>query len=286
MKSSGQSAIFLDRDGTLIEDAGYLRDPDQVKMLPGAAEAMRRFAAAGYRLILVSNQSGIARGTISEDDLRAVHARMEALLAERGAKMDGYCYCPYLGGPEARIDRYRRDSDLRKPHPGLLLQAACEHLIDLSRSWMIGNSAVDVEAGHRAGCRTILVRGERSETVAVGVVPHFTVNGLMEAAEIVEREPIRLAQSDRSDVANANETGELLKRVADQLERANRRDQQHDFSVLRLFGALLQMFAVVAAFWGLIPLLNETADVAAARILLACFFQLGALTVFVIDRFR
>ncbi len=148
-------AVFLDRDDTLIRDPGYLRDPDAVQLMPGAAEAIARLRRAGYRIIVVTNQSGVARGLLDEATLDAIHDRLRRLLAERNAAIDGVYYCPYLDGPEAVIDRYRRDSDLRKPRPGMYLLAAREHDIDLAASWSIGDSARDTAAGRAAGCRTI-----------------------------------------------------------------------------------------------------------------------------------
>lgn len=148
-------AIFLDRDGTIIEDSGYLFEPDSVRLLPNAAEGLARLKLAGFQLVLVSNQSGIARGIFDEAALARVHSRLEALLAERGVRLDAAYYCPFLAGPDASVETYRRESPLRKPGPGMLLQAAGELGLDLSQSWMIGNAATDVLAGNAAGCRTI-----------------------------------------------------------------------------------------------------------------------------------
>ena len=115
------TAVFLDRDGTVVEDPGYIGDPDQVQLIPGAAEAINRFSKAGHRVVIVSNQSGVARGMFTEEDLSRVHARLVALLEADGAMLDGAYYCPYLDGPEAKVEAYRGDSDLRKPKPGMLL---------------------------------------------------------------------------------------------------------------------------------------------------------------------
>jgi len=148
-------AIFLDRDGTLIEDPGYLNHPDQVKLLEGVAEALIELRAMGYMLIVVSNQSAVARGVVSEKDLGEIHNRLRQLLTERGAYLDQIYYCPYH--PDGVIPKYRKESDWRKPNPGMLLAAADEMDIDLSQSWSIGDSSRDVEAGLRAGCKTILI---------------------------------------------------------------------------------------------------------------------------------
>ncbi len=153
MTAEGRQAVFLDRDGTLIADPGYLRDPDQVKLLPGAAAALAALAERGYLLVLVSNQSGVGRGLITAEEARRVHSRFVALLAEAGVTLDGAYYCPHT--PEAGCA-------CRKPRPGLLLDAAREHGIDLRRSVMIGNAESDVGAGTAAGASTILLREDRS----------------------------------------------------------------------------------------------------------------------------
>jgi len=148
-------AIFLDRDNTLIEDPGYINNPKQVKLLDGVAEALIEFGAMGYKLVVVSNQSAVARGIITEKALGEIHKRLKQLLAEKGASLDKIYYCPYH--PEGVVEKYRKESDCRKPNPGMLLDAAGEMDIDLNQSWMIGNSSRDVEAGLQAGCKTILI---------------------------------------------------------------------------------------------------------------------------------
>jgi D,D-heptose 1,7-bisphosphate phosphatase len=148
-------AVFLDRDDTLIEDPGYINHPSQVHLLPGAAASLAQLRRIGYRLVVVSNQSGVARGIVSEEGLAQIHHTLEKLLADEGAYLDAIYYCPFH--PEGSIPQYRMESDLRKPAPGMLLKAAKELDIDLSQSWMVGDSYRDVEAGKRAGCKTILI---------------------------------------------------------------------------------------------------------------------------------
>ncbi len=148
-------AIFLDRDDTLIEDPGYINNPEQVKLLDGAAEALVELKAMGYKLIVVSNQSAVARGIVTEKVVGEIHERLKQLLAEKGAYLDGIYYCPYH--PEGVVRKYRKESDWRKPNPGMLLAAAEEVDIDLTQSWMIGNNSRDIKAGLRVGCRTILI---------------------------------------------------------------------------------------------------------------------------------
>ncbi len=150
-----KKAVFMDRDDTLIEDPGYINHPNQVRLLPGAAGALIQLKKMGYLLIVATNQSGVARGIVSEETLEKIHHRLQKLLADEGAYLDGIYSCPYH--PDGVIGKYRMESDLRKPNPGMLRMAAAEHEIDLSQSWMIGDSYRDISAGKAAGCRTILI---------------------------------------------------------------------------------------------------------------------------------
>jgi rfaE bifunctional protein nucleotidyltransferase chain/domain len=149
-----RGAVFLDRDGTLIEDSGYIADPSRVRLLPGVAGALRALQAEGFRLVLVSNQSGIGRGLISRHQADAVNQRFIEELEQRGVRLDAAHYCPH--SPD-------EGCSCRKPAPGLLLDAARELKLELGRSFMVGNTAADVEAGRSAGCRTILL-GAQGET--------------------------------------------------------------------------------------------------------------------------
>lgn len=148
--------MFLDRDGTLNEEVDYLSRPEDLALISGAGEAVRRLNEAGMAVVVVTNQSGIGRGYYGWEDFAAVMARMEALLAEAGARLDAVYACPFheKGQGEYGVPGHAD----RKPNPGMLLRAAEEHGLDLSRSWMVGDKAPDVEAGRRAGCRTVLVR--------------------------------------------------------------------------------------------------------------------------------
>ena len=139
-------AVFFDRDGTLMEDVHYCGDPAKVRLYPGVAPALRDLKRAGYRLFIVTNQSGIGRGLITEEQYHAVQREFLRQLGED--LIDGSYFCPDSPGvPSTR----------RKPEPGMLLEAAAEHGIDLARSWMVGDKAADVECGRRAGARTVLV---------------------------------------------------------------------------------------------------------------------------------
>lgn len=178
-------AIFLDKDGTLIEDIPYNVDPEKIHLSEGAVEGLQLLYRAGYPLIVVSNQAGIAHGYFSEKDLEQVVHRLEDLLAEIGVLLAGFYYCPHH--PEGKIAIYRMDCDCRKPAPGLLFQAALEQGIDLKESWMIGDILNDIEAGQRAGCHTILINnGNETEWVLNSIrMPQYCVLNLTEAAHII-----------------------------------------------------------------------------------------------------
>jgi D-glycero-D-manno-heptose 1,7-bisphosphate phosphatase len=149
-------AIFLDRDGVIIEETGYLSDPAQVVLIPGAAEAIARLNQAGIPVVVVTNQAGVARGYYTESRIHEIHARLDELLRRHGAHIDRYYYC--LHHPTEGIGPYRCDCECRKPRPGMLHRATRDLGLDLSRSCMVGDKLCDLEAGANAGCQTILVR--------------------------------------------------------------------------------------------------------------------------------
>jgi mannose-1-phosphate guanylyltransferase len=148
-------AVFLDRDGTLIEHVPYLCDPELVRLLPGTADALKRLRRAGFACILVTNQSAIGRGMLTEDRLAQIHTELYRQLAAIGATLDGIYYCPYM---PASDDRTVIDCQDRKPGPGMLRRAAADLKLELSSSWMVGDLISDVLAGLNAGCRSILVQ--------------------------------------------------------------------------------------------------------------------------------
>jgi histidinol-phosphate phosphatase family protein len=148
-------AVFLDRDGTLIEHVHYLADPELVRLIPGVAEALVRLRRMGYRRVVVTNQSAIARGILTEERLAEIHAEMERQLAAAGASVDAIYFCP--DGPTSD-SRMVIENPYRKPGPGMLLQGARELGLDLGASWMVGDMVSDALAGFNAGCRSILVQ--------------------------------------------------------------------------------------------------------------------------------
>jgi D-glycero-D-manno-heptose 1,7-bisphosphate phosphatase len=156
-------AVFLDRDGVVIEESHYLGDASRIRLVPGAGEAIAALNRAGWAIVIVTNQSGVARGLITLDSVGAVHTHLTELLHSFGARVDDYRFCPHH--PEAELGEYRVNCECRKPKPGMLLTAATELRIDLSSSWMIGDRVTDLEAGAAAGCRTVLVRTGYGEQV-------------------------------------------------------------------------------------------------------------------------
>jgi D-glycero-D-manno-heptose 1,7-bisphosphate phosphatase len=182
-----RAAVFLDRDGVVIEEVNYLSSPSQVRLLPGAAEAIAALNRLGVPAIVVTNQAGVAHGYFPESLIADVHARLDELLARQGARVDRYEYCPHH--PAGTIAEYRIQCACRKPAPGMLLRAAGEYGVDLGRSWLVGDKLSDLEAGLRAGCRVVLVRtgyGRQMERLLDRLAP-AQVAVAADLAEAVEK---------------------------------------------------------------------------------------------------
>jgi histidinol-phosphate phosphatase family protein len=156
MEGKRRAAVFLDRDGTINEEVGYLDRPERLRLIPGAAEAIRLINASGMKAVVVTNQSGVARGIFDETVVGMVHARLRELLLAEGGVLDGIYFCPHH--PTEGRGRYLLSCDCRKPAPGLLLRAAAELNLDPTRSYMVGDTLKDIEAGTRVGARGVLVR--------------------------------------------------------------------------------------------------------------------------------
>ena len=158
-----QKAIFLDRDGTINKYVGFLRDSEQFTLLPGVVEAIKKINASGYLAIVVTNQPVIARGEVSTDKLQEIHNKMETVLGLEGAYLDGIYYCPHHPhkGFEGEVPELKFECDCRKPKPGMLIKAGADFNVDLSQSWMIGDSESDVGAGISAGCKTAYIHEEK-----------------------------------------------------------------------------------------------------------------------------
>ena len=294
-------AVFLDRDNTVIEDPGYLADPGAVKLLPGVELAIKSLTQAGYKIVIVTNQSGIARGRLTIEMLEKIHAEMQRQLAERGAHVDGIQYCPYH--PEGTVEEFSQDSELRKPKPGMLLKAAANLDIDLAQSWMVGDSGRDIEAGQRAGCRTIRIRLRSThihgEAEGEDVQADHTVRNLVDAARVILRAvtappaetgaerpgppelPAPPAGSEGEGMDDSTVRQEILRHV----RQLARHEATEEFSFLKLMGGITQMLAVVCLALTLFRMMKvQDHSQAALWGLMAIALQLMALTCFTVNR--
>lgn len=183
-------AVFLDRDGVLIEDVELLTTAADIRILNGVPQSLGRLKQAELLLIVVSNQTVVARGFLSEPEMTALHHEVEQRLRHHGAPaLDGFYFCPHH--PNATLPAYRADCDCRKPRPGLLIGAAREHHIDLGASFMVGDRITDIIAGAAAGCRAVLVKTgahlappiETSEPLDTAVFPDYSCKDLTKATE-------------------------------------------------------------------------------------------------------
>ncbi len=185
-------AVFLDRDGTINVDVGYLNHPDQMELIPRAGDAIRLLNEAGFKAVVVTNQAGIARGLLQEELLPAIHQRLSALLDQEKARIDGYYYCPHH--PEAAIEQYRIACQCRKPFPGLIRTAAADLGIDVARSWVIGDKSCDIELAHNVGAGAVMVMTGYGKTELAlheesqRQPPHHIAADLYAAAQWILRE--------------------------------------------------------------------------------------------------
>ena len=187
---ASQAAVFLDRDGVLIEDRGLLVDAAEIRLCPGVGPALQLLKAAGFRLVVASNQAVVARGLIGEPELDALHRELQRLIARCGGPLfDAVYYCPHH--PEATLPAYRVACPCRKPRPGMLVKAARDHELDLKASFLVGDRPTDIAAGAAAGCRTVLVQTGMHDAPPIVTAdpidgqcqPDFTCPDLPAAAE-------------------------------------------------------------------------------------------------------
>jgi len=193
-------AVFLDRDGTLNVNTGYVGDPENVVLVPHAAEGARMLAGEGFALVVISNQSGIARGYFTEADADAVDARLKELLALRGVTVAAMYRCPHW--PDDERPESVAPCDCRKPKPGMLLRAAADLGLDLTRSWVVGDRLLDMQAGRAAGCRCVLVRGvppHHPEEDFSSAEPEYRAADLRDASRyIIEQDKAASVVPERS----------------------------------------------------------------------------------------
>jgi D-glycero-D-manno-heptose 1,7-bisphosphate phosphatase len=183
--NTGRKAIFIDKDGTLIVDVPYNIDPEKIRLTDNCITGLLKLQQRGYLLLIVSNQSGVARGYFEEGELAKVEQRIMEMLIKETILLNGFYYCPHH--PEGTSKEYAIECDCRKPQPGMLIKAAEELGIDLNSSWMIGDILNDVEAGKRAGCRSILIdNGNETEWLLNNWrVPAARVKNIDQAADFI-----------------------------------------------------------------------------------------------------
>lgn len=155
MPEKGRKTVFLDRDGTMNEEVNYLHRPEDLKLIPGVPQAVRQLNEAGFRVVVVTNQAGVARGYYGEEDVKILHQYLNELLGTEGAHVDAFYYCPHH--PEHGIGQYKQECSCRKPGIGMFEAADRDCPVDRAQSFMVGDKLIDTEAGHRFGVRSILV---------------------------------------------------------------------------------------------------------------------------------
>lgn len=181
-----KTTVFIDRDGTINRDVGYLNHPNQLELIPGAAAAISNLNRAGLLVVVVSNQAGIAKGFIQEKQVPAIHEAFLEILSQEGARIDGFYYCPHH--PQGLVKKYTCSCICRKPAPGLLLRASEEMNIDLARSYVVGDKVSDMQLAHNVGATAVMVltghgRRHQSNYPADCHRPHYTCNDLYDAVQ-------------------------------------------------------------------------------------------------------
>jgi D-glycero-D-manno-heptose 1,7-bisphosphate phosphatase len=174
-------AVFLDRDGTINEEVGYLRRIEDLRLIPHTAEAVRLINKNGMKAVVISNQSGVARGFFSETFVGTVHARLDEMLQQEGAVIDGFYFCPHH--PTEGDEPYRTVCSCRKPEPGMLLKAAAELNIDLTQSYVVGDMPKDIHAADRVGAKGILVKTGYSKDADASIAPAYVAEDLLDAVQ-------------------------------------------------------------------------------------------------------
>lgn len=184
-RNDKRPAVFLDKDGTLIENVPVVRDTVTIHLLPGVLEGLRLLHQAGYVLVVVTNQGGVAHGLFTKDHVKHMEGGLRIVLSTLDIPLAGFYYCPHH--PQGSVQPYAVHCLCRKPKPGLLLRAASDLRIDLERSWMVGDILHDVEAGRWAGCRTILIdNGNETEwEMNENRWPHYFADGMLKASRLI-----------------------------------------------------------------------------------------------------
>jgi D,D-heptose 1,7-bisphosphate phosphatase len=198
-------AVFIDKDGPLIENRPFDWGGDNLRMLPGSVEGLRLLHHAGYALIVVTNQDGIAHGCCTEEAITNVEITLRIRLAAAEIPLSGFYYCPH--DPQGTVPRYATHCACRKPKPGMLMQAACELRINLAQSWMVGDILHDVEAGRWAGCQTVLLTNGNETEWEMSAMrwPDLLADNVLEAAHLIMATDQRQASESRRPLENEEE---------------------------------------------------------------------------------
>lgn len=178
-----RKAVFLDRDGTIIHDANYLDKKENIKLFDGAAEAIKKLNEAGFIVIIITNQSGVARGYFAEEIVIKLNKELVRMLEKEGAKIDGVYYCPHH--TKGSIEKYSIECECRKPKIGMLKKAAEDFDIDLPNSYMVGDKPDDINLAKNAGCKSILVKTGYGVDSMDKCSPDFIAEDIVEAVEII-----------------------------------------------------------------------------------------------------
>lgn len=296
-----EPAVFIDRDNTLIHNDGDLGDPDEVRLIDGVASGLKALREAGYRLVVVTNQGGVARGVFSESDVDSVHQRIASLVDEASGLpriIDRFYYCPYH--PDAEVDAYRREHPWRKPNPGMLLQAGRDMGLDLRHSWMIGDQGRDISAGRSAGCRSVLITEddglarEAHATVTVtsfrDAVQHILDDGppVRRVHEDADRQPPARRPAGNTEAGQSN--GNPGSVGSDRVHRAildltdeirSERMRRAEFTHLRMAAVIGQLLVALFVLLGLLQL--DTAEAFMKWMVGAIVMQLATLALLLLD---
>lgn len=197
-----KKAVFLDKDGTLVKNIPYNIYPEKMILEKFVGEGLQVLASLGYELVVVSNQSGIARGYFEENDLQYIFEKLQTLVQPFGVFFSGFYYCPHYR--EAKIEAFKKDCNCRKPLPGMFYQAAAKQHLALSESWMIGDILDDCEAGKRAGCKTILINNgnETKWLIDEKRIPEGIVSNFLEAAYMIRKDVLDATQNVKNEEFN------------------------------------------------------------------------------------
>ena len=177
--------IFLDRDGTINVDVSYLKYPEDLKLIEGSAQAIKLFHEDGFKVIVVTNQSGVARGYFTEDDVGRVNSHLSSLLKEKGTYIDDVFYCPHY--EQGKVKEYSIDCSCRKPKPGMVFSAAQKYDLDLSACFVIGDKESDIQLGRTAGCKTVLVLTGDGKKYADKTAADFIAEDLLDAYNKIKK---------------------------------------------------------------------------------------------------